>query len=166
MYSELKDECRTMAHQMKGKPTMIESVLQSMNFPFTQQVLSYPMPSKFKVPSVPPYDGTADYIEHLELFRAHVAFRGVPNEIACKAFPLTLTGLAREWFTSIPLNTIDNFTNLAKHFLTHFISTHMRKMPVSYLMIVQQKDLEYLKDYIEHFQKERLTLVMLRLLET
>jgi hypothetical protein len=142
---------------MKGKTTTIESEVQSTNLPFTQRVLSYPLPSKFKVPSIPLYDGTTDHMEHLEMFRAHVALREVPNEIACRAFPLTLTGSGREWFTSIPLNTIDNFTNLAKHFLTHFMSMHRRKMHVSYLMTIQQKDLESLKDYIKCFRKERLT---------
>jgi hypothetical protein len=32
-------------------------------------------------------------------------------------------------------------------------------MPISYLMTVQQRDLESLKDYIDYFQKERLTVV-------
>jgi hypothetical protein len=70
-----------------------------------------------------------------------------------------LIGTAREWFVSIPPNTIDNFTDLAKHFLAHFMSTHRRKMHVSYLMTVQQRDSESLKDYIDCFQKERLTIV-------
>ena len=144
---------------MKRKPTTIGNELQSTNLPFMQRVLNHPLPSKFKVPAVPPYDGTADQIEHLELFRAYVAVRGVPNEIVCRAFPLTLTSLAREWFTNIPSNTIDNFMDIAKHFLTHFMSTHRQKMPVSYMMTVQQKDSESLKDYIERFQKERLTIV-------
>jgi hypothetical protein len=137
MYSELKDECRAMARQMRGKPTTIESALQSTNLPFTQRVLNYLLPSKFKVSAVPPYDGTANHMEYLELFRAHVALRGIPDEIACRAFPLTLTSSTHEWFTNIPPNTIDNFTDLAKHILTHFMSTHRCKMPVTYLMTVQ-----------------------------
>jgi hypothetical protein len=72
------------------------------------------------------------------------------------AEPLTLTGLAREWFTSLPPNSINNLMNLAKHFLAQFMSTHKWKMPVTYLITVQQKDFESLKDYVERFQKERL----------
>jgi hypothetical protein len=144
---------------MKGKSTAIEDALKSTNLPFTLRVLNFPLPPKFKVPPVSLYDGTTDHMAHLEQFRAHVALRGVPDEIACKAFPLTLTGTAREWFASIPPNTIDNFTDLAKHFLANFMSTHRRKMPISYLMTVQQKDSESLKDYVDRFQKERLTVV-------
>jgi hypothetical protein len=75
------------------------------------------------------------------------------------AEPLTLTGLAREWFTSLPPNSINNFMNLAKHFLAQFMSTHKSKMPATYLIMVQYKDFESLKDYVERFQKERLGVI-------
>jgi hypothetical protein len=96
MYSELKDECRAMARQMKGKSAAIEDALKSMNLPFTPRVLNFPLPPKFRVPPMSLHDGTTDYMAHLEKFRAHVAFHGVPDEIACRAFPLTLIGIAHE----------------------------------------------------------------------
>jgi hypothetical protein len=68
MYSQLKDECRAIARQMKGKSAAIEDALQNTNLPFTPRVLNFPLPPKFKVLPVSFYDRTANHMAHLDQF--------------------------------------------------------------------------------------------------
>ena len=44
-----------------------------------------------------------------------------PDEVMCRAFLTTLKGVARVWFSKIPLRTIANFEQLSKGFVRHFI---------------------------------------------
>ncbi|XP_059436658.1 uncharacterized protein LOC132169680 [Corylus avellana] len=60
--------------------------------------MRYPFPDKYKVPRVDKYDGSGDPTEHMESFLAHLILHGTPVEIACCAFPLTLKGVAKDWF--------------------------------------------------------------------
>ena len=43
------------------------------------------------------YDEFKDPIDHLESFKTLMHLQGVANEIMCRAFPITLKGLARVW---------------------------------------------------------------------
>jgi hypothetical protein len=76
------------------------------------------LPEKFKFPDVPIYTGLEDSIEHLENFRVHTDLHTTPDEVACQAFPLTLSGNAQEWFRKLPPKYINDFDGLRKMFLT------------------------------------------------
>ena len=54
------------------------------------------MPDKFKMPRVEKYDGSGDSQDHLEAFQEHIVLHGTSDEIACRAFPLTLKGVAKD----------------------------------------------------------------------
>jgi hypothetical protein len=64
--------------------------------------MAFPMPHKFKMPCVDKYDGNRDPTEYVENFRAHLILHGTPYEIACRAFLLTLAGVAKDWFARLP----------------------------------------------------------------
>jgi len=64
--------------------------------PFTRRVADYRLLEKFKVPQILSYAGDRDPLDHLENFRAHLDLHGTPDEVACRAFPLTLSGNARD----------------------------------------------------------------------
>jgi len=61
--------------------------------PFTRRVAEYRMPEKFKSPSDPELCWDED----------------PSNEVACQAFPLTLTRDARDWFKRLLQGSIDTF---------------------------------------------------------
>ena len=88
---------------------------------------SHLMPSKFKMPSLDSYDGTRDLCDHIATFKTTMHLQGVPNEIMCRAFPTTLKGLARVWFSEITPNTVSSFEELSKLFVNNFIGGQSHK---------------------------------------
>jgi hypothetical protein len=104
--------------QDKSKTSLVDNLLQKMASPFTDQVASFHLPEEFKVPDISIYTGLEDPIEHLDNFGAHLNLHGTPDEVACRAFPLTLSGNALDWFRKLPPKSIKEFDALDKTFLT------------------------------------------------
>ena len=73
------------------------------------------------MPSLDSYDGTRNPFDHIATFKTTMHLQGVPDEIIFRAFPTTLKGLARVWFSKIPLNTVSSFEELSKLFVNNFI---------------------------------------------
>ena len=67
------------------------------------------------------YDGLRDLLDHLESFKTLMHLQGVMDEIICRAFPTTLKGPTRVWFSKLAPNTVSAFKELSRHFVTHFI---------------------------------------------
>ncbi|XP_018840683.1 uncharacterized protein LOC109006003 [Juglans regia] len=80
------------------------------------------------------------------------------REVACRAFPLTLKGLARVWFGSLTPRSIDSFGELACLFLTQFMASRRRRGPKASLFTIKQGEDESLKAYLSRFNKERMTM--------
>jgi hypothetical protein len=70
-------------------------MLEDKSLPFTERVKAYHMPDKFKMPQIEKCDESRDSQAHLKAFREHIILHGIPDEIACRAFPLTLKGVAK-----------------------------------------------------------------------
>ena len=51
------------------------------------------------MPQIESYDRVKDPLDHLETFKTLMHLQGVVNEIMCRAFPMTLKGPARIWFS-------------------------------------------------------------------
>ena len=78
------------------------------------------------------------------------------NEVMCRAFPTTLKGAAKVWFSKIPSEIIANFEQLNKGFVRHFIGDQRHKKPASHLLNIQQAEGESLRQYVTRFNKELL----------
>ncbi|XP_059446601.1 uncharacterized protein LOC132178164 [Corylus avellana] len=115
------------------------------------------MPDKFKMPRVDKYDGSGDPSDHMESFRAHIILHDTPDEIACRAFPLTLKGVAKEWFGGLSPKSVDNFDSLGQQFLGPFLAVWKRKKNPAYLLSLVQGKTESLKDFMLWFNREKLT---------
>ena len=79
-----------------------------------------------------------------------------PDEAMCKAFPTTLKGAARVWFSKIPPGTIANFEQLSKGFVRHFIGGQRHKKPTGNLLNIHQVEGESLRQYVTQFNKKLL----------
>jgi hypothetical protein len=90
-------------------------------------VTNHPLPNKFKVPQIPNYSGVRDPTKHYENYRMHLALHAMLDEIACRAFPTTLSGNAKEWFQGLMPNSISTFEDLTRIFLTQFLGSCERK---------------------------------------
>ena len=99
----------------------VDKMVGATDSPFTTAVLECPVPSKFCLPQLEPFDGLKDPQDHLNTLRTTLGLQQPPDEILCHSFPTTLKATAREWFTKLPNSSIDNFEQLSNAFLRHFI---------------------------------------------
>jgi len=109
------------------------------------------------MPSLDLYDGMCDSFDNIATFKTTMHLQGVPNEIMCRAFPTTLKGLARVWFSKIPPNTVSSFEELSKLFVNNFIEGQRHKCSSSSLLTIEQGENESLRSFITHFNKDALT---------
>ena len=84
----------------------IDDLVHRTNSPFITSINNYPLPSKFKMPSLDLYHGTRDPYDHIATFNTTMHLQGDPDEIMHRAFPTTLKGPAQVWFSKIPPNTL------------------------------------------------------------
>jgi hypothetical protein len=147
---EMKDE-------FKGRATKnIDDLVQGTDSPFTEKVISFPLPSKFRMPSLEIFDGSKDPLDHLESFKTVMCLQGVPDEIMCRAFPTTLKGPARIWFKKLMPSSVGSFAQLSRLFFNHFIGGQRYGRPTTHLLNVKQKEGETLRSYLTRFNKETL----------
>jgi hypothetical protein len=152
---DLKKKYAHILSQMDAEDpkTIVWDMLDDENLPFSKRVRAYTMPDKFKMPHVKKYDGGGDPKANLEAFRKHIVLHGTPYEIACKAFLLNLTGVAKDWFTRLPPKSVNSFKELGCLFLTQFLATWRRKKNVTCLLTMRQGKEESLKDFMLRFKK-------------
>ncbi|MED6197218.1 hypothetical protein PIB30_054642 [Stylosanthes scabra] len=61
------------------------------------------------------------------------------DAVKCRAFPTTLTGLASQWFTSLPAGSISSYSEIRELFLNEFTtSIDNTKHPINLLVVVQK----------------------------
>ncbi|XP_075640240.1 uncharacterized protein LOC142611985 [Castanea sativa] len=76
----------------------------------------------------------------------------------CRAFPTTLKGPAKIWFSRLTPNSIGTFKELSAQFASYFIGGHRYKKSIACLMNIKQRKDETLRSYITHFNKEALSI--------
>ena len=103
--------------------------------------------------------GVKDPLDHLETFKTLMHLQGVLDEIMCRAFPTTLKGAARIWFSRITSNSINIFKELSTQFTSHFIGGHRYKKSTACLMSIKKREDETLRSYITRFNKEAFSIV-------
>ena len=85
-----------MMNSLKGRVSSdLDNFINRTDSPFTAAVNSFPLSHKFCMPHIDSYDGVKDPLDHLETFKTLMHLQGVADEIMCKAFPMTLKGVAR-----------------------------------------------------------------------
>ena len=144
---------------LKGRVSNdLDDLVHLTDSSFTASVNSFPLPLKFCMPQVENYDGNKDPLDHLESFKTLMHLQGVPDEIMCIAFPTTLKGPARIWFSRLTPNSISTFKELSTQFVSHFIRGHRYKKSTACLISIKQWEDETLRSYIARFNKEALSI--------
>ena len=133
----------------------LDRMVKATYSPFTTAVLECPVPSKFRLLQLEPFDGLKNPQDHLNTFKRTLGLQQPPDEILCRSFPTTLKGAAREWFTKLPTSSIDSFEQLSKAFLCHFVRGQCLKRPVDHLLTIRQGEKETLRSYVKRFTWER-----------
>ena len=91
----------------------LDDLVNRTDSPFTTSVNSFLLPQKFRMPQIESYDRVKDPLNHLETFKTLMNLQGVPNEIMCRAFLMTLKGPARIWFSRLTPYSFNNFKELS-----------------------------------------------------
>ena len=153
------DQIRKVMDEMREnmrRANPVEDLVHQTDSPFMASIKGYPLPPKFKMPSLDSYDGTRDPFDHIATFKTTMHLQGVPDEIMCKAFPTTLKGPTRVWFSKIPPNTVSSFEELSKLFVNNFIGGQRHKHSSSNLLTIEQGENESLQSFITRFNREAL----------
>ena len=104
---------------------------------FTASVNSFPLSHKFCMPQIDSYDGVKDPLDHLETFKSLMHHQGAGDKIMCRAFPTTLKGAVRIWFSWLMPGSIGTFKELSAQFTSHFIGGHRYKKSTACLMNIK-----------------------------
>ena len=134
----------------------VEDLAHRTDSPFMASINGHPLPLKLKMPSLDLYDGTRDPFDHIATFKTTMHLQGVPDEIMCRAFPTTLKGPARVWFSKIPPNSVSSFKELSKLFVNNFIRGQRHKRSSPSLLTIEQGENESLWSFITRFNREAL----------
>ena len=155
----MKEQMEVMMNALKGRVSSdLDDLVNRTDSPFTIPVNSCPLPQKFRMPQIESYNRVKDPLNHLETFKTLMHLQGVPNEIMCRAFPTTLKGAARIWFSRLTPNSINTFKELNAQFTLHFIGGHRYKKSIACLMNIKQREDETVRSYITRFNKEALSI--------
>ena len=154
LFREMRKEMNELRSAIKEKMDWsLDRMVQKTDSPFTLAVQECPVPSKFCLPQLEPFDGLKDLLDHLNTFKTTLGLQQPLDKILCRSFPTTLKGAAREWFTKLPTSSIDNFEQRGSTFLHHFVSGQRPKRPVDHLPTIKQGKKETLRSYVTRFTR-------------
>ena len=107
---EMRKEMDELRNAIKGKTDQsLDRIVRKTDSPFTVAIQECPVPSKFCLPQLEPFDELRDPLDHLNTFKTTLGLQQPRDEILCHSFPTTLKGATREWFTKLPTSSINNF---------------------------------------------------------
>lgn len=125
---ELKNEVKDRAVEN------LDGMIYRTDSPFTTEVLNHPLPPKFHLPQLESFDDSRDPLDNIESYKTLLFLQMTPDEVLCRAFPTTLKGVARVWFSKLPSTTIANFEQVNKGFVCHFIGRQRHKNLTRHLL--------------------------------
>ena len=107
---EMRKEMDELRSTIKEKTNRsLDLMVTKTDSPFTMAILECPVPSKFRLPQLEPFDGLKDPLDHLNTFKTTLGLQQPPDDILRRSFPTILKGVAKEWFTKLPMSSFDNF---------------------------------------------------------
>ncbi|KAK3032949.1 hypothetical protein RJ639_036120 [Escallonia herrerae] len=124
--------------------------------PFTEEVNRFPTPPSFKMPPCESYDGTGDPMKHLARFTSGMNLHLVPDQIMCRALPVTLKGVAHVWFQHLAPHSTSCWAHLAESFRSNFLTSRIQRKNSSALFHIVQGPKESLKSYYACFNADKL----------
>ena len=119
--------------------------------PFTKRVLGAEFPKKFIPPTIPAYNGTSNPSQFLYKYDWNMSGARATDEVKCRYFPVYLEGVALTWFTKLPVNSIDQFSDLTRKFQNQFRLHASKPKDIMSLFCLEQNPGEPLKAFLNRF---------------
>ena len=134
----MRERMDLMMNAVRGRVSSdLDDLVHWTDSPFTTSINSFLLPLKFRMPQVENYVENKDPLDHLESFKTLMHLQVIPDEIVCRAFPTTLKGPRRIWFSNLTPNSISSFKELSAQFASHFIGGHRYKKSTACLMNIK-----------------------------
>ncbi|XP_068473732.1 uncharacterized protein [Phaseolus vulgaris] len=131
----------------------VERKSRKRGHPFTDEIITTPLPDKWRGLVIKLYDGSTDPDEHLNVYKTQMTLYTTDNNVWCKVFPTSLQGEPLTWFTELPPNSINDFDTLAAKFSTQYATSRPHHMSSMSLLAVQQEKGESLRTFLDRFNK-------------
>ncbi|XP_068483297.1 uncharacterized protein [Phaseolus vulgaris] len=131
----------------------VERKSRKRGHPFTDEIITTPLPDKWRGLVIKFYDGSTDPDEHLNVYKTQMTLYTTDNNVWCKVFPTSLQGEPLTWFTELPPNSINDFDTLAAKFSTQYATSRPHHMSSMSLLAVQQEKGESLRTFLDRFNK-------------
>ncbi|KAK0592545.1 hypothetical protein LWI29_021084 [Acer saccharum] len=144
-------EMEALIQRIPGVPAPIKkSTANSFaDSPFVDAIALIEMPKKFNFPNMKQYEGTTDPDDHIAQYKQRMFTAAIPRDLReacmCKAFGSSLSGLALQWYTNLPNNSIDSFAQLTDTFVEQFASSRKLEKLSDDLYTITQRTGENLK---------------------
>ncbi|XP_068477362.1 uncharacterized protein [Phaseolus vulgaris] len=131
----------------------VERKSSKRGHPLPDEIITTPLPDKWRGLAIKLYDGSTDPDEHLNVYKTQMTLYTTDNNVWCKVFPTSLQGEPLTWFTKLPPNSIDDFDILAVKFSTQYATSRPHHMSSMSLLAVQQEKGESLRTFLDRFNK-------------
>ena len=146
-----------MKEVIKGRASIsLDALIQQTESPFTAGVLHFPLQAKFRMPQIKTFDGTKDPIDHLNTYKNQLELHRYQDPVRCRAFAITLKGLALAWFNRLSPSSISSFKELSITFVSCFIGARTYRKLSYHLLKIKQSSQEILRSYVQRFNTQSL----------
>jgi len=119
--------------------------------PLAPHIINFPNPEGFRRPPPTNYDGTTDPTDHIYQFVVSMDAACAPEEVRCRLFPTTLTGVAAKWYCKQPTGRIGSWSMMVGLFKRQFWVHHEKMKDAISLADIKQGENELLRDYVKRF---------------
>ena len=124
--------------------------------PYPTDYDEVPFPRNYRVPEFAKFNGDdgKTSLEHVGQFTLQCGEASSSDILKLRMFPLSLSGTAFTWFSSLAHNSIYSFAQLEQKFREYFYSEDS-ELKLSHLTAIRQKHNESVADYIRRFRDTR-----------
>ena len=88
---------------------------------FGSHIINYEPSRGLIVPKFTTYDGTSNPFNHIMHYRKLMTLDIGNDALLCKVFPTSLHGQTLSWFHCLSKNSVNNFWDLPKAFVGHYL---------------------------------------------
>ncbi|XP_075654669.1 uncharacterized protein LOC142624800 [Castanea sativa] len=131
--------------------TMSRALRQAARSPFSRDIESASMPSRFARPPFNSYTGKTDPVEHVSHYIQMMSLHSHNDALMCKVFPSSLGPTALRWFNGLKKGSIRSFSELIQGFGVRFMTCSRVPQPVDALLSMKMGDGETLCNYASRY---------------
>ena len=112
------------------------------------------LPTNYRLPEFAKFTGqdSTSTIEHVSRYLTQLGEASIEEAHRVRFFSLSLSGPAFTWFSSLPVNSIANWTDLEKKFHIYFY-TGIGEKKITDLMTIRQKTNESVPSFFRGSEK-------------